>query len=317
MGNTVLLDRGLNPNNYSLRLYIDKNNYIAANILFDPKYNQVSPYKQIVKGTLEYISDMFSQLNKDSLAIIIAKLDSQTVNNYCISSRRLLKLCQDEDFWHRVCVIKYGKDVSLQSDRYQYPSWKSFFFDTDPTSQLTIAVNGCRNRNINMTPYTPYFKFLERLGINNGTIILYKSPTYNFLDIQSLPKSNSVLTNKNKIRNVICVNFYESKLAMADTLDYFNNEDRYNETGKLQKGKYHYRFILLKPYITFSNDTKSHRYGNEREIILGLCLIGIEFKLGKLEKGWTQEPHALPLDPDADYNIFPFEIYQRILKYIH
>lgn len=320
-GNDFLREKALNPNSYSVSLLIDDDTEIPGSILLNPKYSKYTPYKQIKNGVLKYEFDDFSQLNKDAIAIIISKLDSKTINDFCLTSKRMLNLCEDEDFWKRVNIYKYGRKVTLRSPHqfFDYPNWKSRFLDTDETSQMDIDVvvfnNIGKHYNLKMTPYTPLIKFYQLLDglLKSGNFYMVKGPVYDFKDLNSFP-SGKIPKNIQLYKYGFPDDLH--KVSYANTLEYFNNKERFVANGKIPEGKYYSQFIQIKPYFRFGGVPNLNKYFQ-----VGLAFIGFEFNLSsRADKGWIEEIIYLPVNKELlkkrDFHIFKPEYYERLYDFL-
>lgn len=193
-GNGFVKQKGVIPDRYSLRLYLNKTTEIPSTVLYDPKYSNQKLYSQLDGGYLYYIPDKLSKLDRNTLLTLVSKMDGKTLTNLCQTSRRMVSLCRDENFWRQLTLRKFG---SIELD--VYPTWKSFYLDTlGPKTkiQLQSAILGTNLGEIEITLYTPLIIFLNKIAeitLKSSprviTVFLENYPKYHYFDLRSLPES--------------------------------------------------------------------------------------------------------------------------------
>lgn len=359
ISNQIIKDKGLNPNNYNLSLRVSDTYEISNEVLKNPTYTNISPYNQLPSDTpafLNYTGHAFSNLNKDALAILFSQMDPITINNFCTSSKSLLQLCEDEEFWRKIAIQKYGVSINKSP----YPTWKSYILDTFSLSQssekeyaipIKIKTENFPSLNekiVRITKYTPLRLFIERIIGNKKITCVFASSHvsgehdftnedtlgYNYYDLNSFPQT--VIKNQVLTLDILPVNLNTTQpfpYTLPNTLEYFNHMVRYTDKGVFSSSSsssagYLSKFILVRPYFTRFSKNKN------KEPISGLCLVGVEFRINKFPKGWVREfvftqseynketgEYEVSLVPSRKAPnhpdyIFPTYYYQEVLKYL-
>lgn len=115
----------LNPDTYNLNFKFSQTVDLPTYILYDKRYENISPYDQMVKGESYLIYNKVLTGNKQADLLVLNKLDDRDLLVFCISNKYISKLCEDENFWHTRFIERFGIEASKYKPKNR--SWKNHY----------------------------------------------------------------------------------------------------------------------------------------------------------------------------------------------
>ena len=136
VSNNFLKSKKYNLKDYSLIFALDNTSELQEETLMDEKYQNWSPYDQIVKDEpiLIYTSPERTQFtgNKDVDLEILKSLEDKDLLNMCKTNKYLANLCKDDNFWKNRFEEKYN-GLGYKPKK---QTWKEYYIDSSKKYEI-------------------------------------------------------------------------------------------------------------------------------------------------------------------------------------